>query len=94
MIQITIMESKVAIIEYERRIIHGIPVNVIKGSSKTDGLVDLYTWNSEPTKFGKYNYSSNQLSLDVDAVEALKPNAAAWRTSQAPRSRAEIRTGR
>ena len=88
------MESKSAAIEYERRIIHGIPVNVVKGVSKTEGLVDLYTWNSEPSKFGKYDYSSNSLSLDSTAIIGLEPTAAAWRATQAPRSRADIRTGR
>ena len=88
------MESKSAAIEYVRRIIPGLPVNVVKGVSKTEGLVDLYTWNSEPTKFGKYDYSSNSLSLDSTAISSLEPAAAAWRATQAPRSRADIRTGR
>lgn len=88
------MESKETIIEYERRIIHGIPVNVIKGASKTEGVIDLYSWNTEPKKIGKFNYSANNITIDTDAVAALEPIAAAWRTSQTPRSRADIRTGR
>jgi hypothetical protein len=87
-------------IEYERRIIYGIPVNVIKGTTKTEtsatGTIDLYTWNDKPVKFGKYNYDTNEFSVcegfteSKDAVALLK----AWRSTQTPRSRAELRTGR
>lgn len=82
-------------IEYERRIVHGIPVNVIKGATKTE-ICDLYTWNDKPIKFGKYDYATNQITIDVGfteskaAIDLLK----AWRATQEPRSRADIRTGR
>ncbi len=82
-------------IEYERRIVHGIPVNVLKGATKTE-ICDLYTWNDKPIKFGKYNYSNNQFTIDdgftesKEATDLLK----AWRATQEPRSRADIRTGR
>ena len=82
-------------VEYERRIIYGIPVNVIKGATKTE-TCDLYTWNDKPIKFGKYDYTSNNFIANdgftesKEAVDLLK----AWRDTQVPRSRADIRTGR
>lgn len=80
-------------IEYERRIIHGIPVYVTKGATKT-GLTDLYSWNETPTKFGQYNYASNQLTIDSTAVGSLEPVAASWRATQVARSRADLRHAR
>jgi hypothetical protein len=79
--------------EYERRIIHGIPVNVTKGATKT-GITDLYSWNETPTKFGQYNYATNQLTIDDATVSSLEPVAAAWRATQAARSRADLRHAR
>ncbi len=76
--------------EYERRIIHGIPVNVTKGATKT-GITDLYSWNETPTKFGQYNYATNQLTIDSTAVGSLEPIAAEWRKTQVARSRADLR---
>lgn len=89
------MSSSATAIEYERRIVHGIPVNVIKGATKVE-TCDLYTWNDKPIKFGKYNYATNELVINDgfnDSKEAVAL-LSAWRTSQVPRSRAEIRTGR
>jgi|LauGreDrversion4_2_1035121.scaffolds.fasta_scaffold522476_2 hypothetical protein len=79
--------------EYERRIIHGIPVNVTKGATKT-GIADLYSWNETPTKFGQYNYATNQLTIDDAAVGSLEPVAKAWRATQVARSRADLRHAR
>jgi type IV secretory pathway protease TraF len=85
--------SAVEKVEFERRIVHGIPVNVVKGTAKT-GIIDLYTWNSDRSiKIGKYDYSANRITIDDSVVTALEPELEAWRTSQVPRSRAEIRTG-
>ncbi len=89
------MSASATVIEYERRIIHGIPVNVIKGATKVESC-DLYTWNDKPIKFGKYDYGTNELSFNEgfhDSKEAVAL-LSAWRTTQVPRSRAEIRTGR
>ncbi len=89
------MSTSATIIEYERRIIYGIPVNVIKGSTKTE-ICDIYTWNDKPIKFAKYNYATNDFVINdgftesKEAVDLLK----AWRSTQVARSRAEIRTGR
>ncbi len=79
--------------EYERRLIHGIPVFVEKGASKTE-TVDIYTWSPEcPRKFGKYDYSTNNLTINEGFTSSPEAAAAliAWRASQVPRSRAEIR---
>ncbi len=82
-------------VEYERRIVHGIPVNVIKGATKVESC-DLYTWNDKPIKFGKYDYGTNSFSINVGFTESKEAVAllTAWRASQVPRSRADIRTGR
>ncbi len=85
--------AAVAPTEYERRIIHGIPVNVTKGATKT-GIADLYSWNETPTKFGQYNYATNQLTIDDAAVRTLEPVAAEWRKTQVARSRADLRHAR
>ncbi len=85
--------AAIATTEYERRIIHGSPVNVTKGATKT-GIADLYSWNETPTKFGQYNYATNQLTINDAAVSSLEPVAAAWRTTQAARSRADLRNVR
>ncbi len=89
------MSSSATAIEYERRIVHGIPVNVIKGATKTE-TCNLYTWNDKPIHFGKYNYATNELSINEGFNESKEAIAllSAWRTTQVPRSRAEIRTGR
>ena len=79
--------------EYERRLIHGIPVFVEKGATKTES-VDIYTWNPDsPRKFGKYDYSTNGLTIDEGFTDSPEAAAAiiAWRASQIPRSRADIR---
>ncbi len=82
-------------IEYERRIIYGIPVNVIKGATKVE-TCDIYTWNDKPILFGKYDYGTNDIRIVEGFTESKEAIALlqAWRSSQIPRSRADIRTGR
>ncbi len=85
--------SAVEKVEFERRIVHGLPVNVLKGTAKT-GIIDLYTWNGENSiKFGKYDYTTNRITIDESVITTLEPELEAWRTGQVPRSRADIRTG-
>lgn len=80
-------------VDFERRIIHGIPVNVIKGSAKT-GIIDLYTWNADQSiAFGKYDYTTNSITIDETVIKQLEPELDAWRKLQEPRGRADIRTG-
>lgn len=86
-------DTAATVTEYERRIIHGIPVYVSKGATKT-GTTDLYSWNETPTKFGQYNYATNQLTIDNTVVAGLEPVAQAWRATQIARSRADLRNSR
>ena len=92
---IGIISDQMSTIEYERRIIYGIPVNVIKGATKVESC-DIYTWNDKPILFGKYDYGTNDIRIVEGFTESKEAIALlqAWRSSQIPRSRADIRTGR
>ncbi len=79
--------------EYERRIIHGIPVFVQRGASKTESI-DIYSWTEQPKRIGSYDPAKQRINIDEAAVTGLKPVADKWRATQIARSRAELRTGR
>lgn len=83
--------------EYERRIIQGIPFFVRRGASKTE-LIPIYSWTAEPVQLGTFEPPSDagagpgKLTLDIPA--AVHERLAAWRKTQVPRSRAQLRVGR
>ncbi len=79
--------------EYERRIIHGIPVFVQRGASKTEPI-DIYSWTEQPKRIGSYDPAKQRIDINHAAVDGLKPVADNWRATQIARSRAELRTGR
>lgn len=79
--------------EYEQRIVHGIPVFVQRGASKTEPI-DIYSWTEQPKRIGSHDPTKQRIDIDDDAVNSLKPIADKWRATQISRSRAELRTGR
>ena len=77
--------------EYERRIIHGIPVFVQRGASKTESIT-VYSWTEQPVAIGNWDPAKQRIT--INNASALKPVADKWRATQIARSRAELRTGR
>lgn len=76
---------------YERRILAGIPFFVEKAAPK-DARIAIYSWSSERVPLGHYDGATGNLELVIgaDAVAALN----AWRSTQVPRPRAQLRVGR
>ena len=73
----------------ERRIINGIPFFVARGTAK-DGPADLHTWTTDPKPIGRFDGTNLTIDIGDDTIAAL----AAWRTSQIPRPRAQLRVSR